>query len=197
MDASAAVFVGAERVPGAARAKFCGVEMRSSDTEDPANLTELLTETRIILPGTEVFLAFLMTLPFSSRFGAMDGEQRLVYLSTFFATLLAVACFVAPAAYHRIARPIRHKARFKVFANTFIVGGLAFASIAFVLVTHLVTSVVSPSASTVATAVMAVVILTLWWVVPLVRAHDLLERSEHSPKRPQRSTGLDRGGRPA
>lgn len=166
------------------------MEIPAGDDDDAANLTELLTETRIILPGTEVFLAFLMTMPFTARFGLLDDSQRLVFMSTFFATLLAVACFVAPAAYHRIARPIRHKARFKVFANRFIVAGLAFASVAFVLVTYLVTSVVAPTARTIAAAAMAVVILTLWWVVPLVRAHDFLGgRGE--------STGLDRRGRPA
>lgn len=162
----------------------------NESADEAANLTELLTETRIILPGTEVFLGFLMTLPFTARFAELDAEQRLVYLSTFFATLLAVACFVAPAAYHRIARPIRHKARFKVFANSFIVAGLAFASASFVLVTYLVTSVVAPHTKTLAAAVMSVVILTLWWVVPLIRAHDFI------PSR-RRPSGLDRGGRPA
>lgn len=162
----------------------------AGDTEDPSNLTELLSETRIILPGTEVFLGFLMTLPFTNRFGALNDEERLVYLSTFFATLLAVACFVAPAAYHRIARPIRHKARFKVFANTFIVGGLAFASAAFVLVTYLVTSVVAPGIKAASSALMAVVILTLWWVVPLARMHD-----HFGPR--EKPTGLDRKSRPA
>lgn len=140
--------------------------------QDPASLTELLTETRIILPGTEVFLAFLMTLAFTARFETLDAEQRLVYLSTFFATLLGLACFVAPAAYHRIARPIRDKRRFKVFANALLVTGLAPLSIAFVLVTYLVTSVVFPPARTVAAGVMAALIVTLWWAVPLARLHD-------------------------
>lgn len=166
------------------------METHPPTRDDPANLSELLTETRIILPGTEVFLAFLMTLPFTSRFSTLEPVQRLVYIGTFFATLLAVACFIAPAAYHRIARPIHHKARFKVFANLFVIAGLAFTSAAFVLVTYLVASVVVPSAAVAASAVMAVVILTLWWVVPLARAHD------YFPRRPARR-GLDREGRPA
>ena len=90
----------------------------------------------------------------------------------FFATLLALACFVAPAAYHRIARPIKDKARFKLFATAVLVVGLAPASIAFVLVTYLVTSVVFPAAALPATAVMAALIITLWWAVPMVRLHD-------------------------
>ena len=140
--------------------------------ENPASLDELLTETRILLPGTEVFLAFLMTLPFTARFAGLSPEQRLVYLATFFSALVAFAFFVAPAAYHRIARPIRDKLRFKVFANLFLILGLAPLSIALVLVTYLVTSVVLPGTETASAAVMAVIIVTLWWAVPLVRVHD-------------------------
>jgi hypothetical protein len=136
------------------------------------DLVELLSETRIILPGTEVFLAFLMTLPFTMRFGTLDDRQRLVYLATFFATLLALACFVAPAAYHRIARPIRNKERFKVFATTLLVIGLAPASVAFVLVAFLVSSVVFPAAAVPAASVMAGLIVVLWWAFPILRIHD-------------------------
>ena len=46
---------------------------------------------------------------------------------------------MVPAAYHRIARPIRHKVRFKAFANYFIVAGLVPMSISMVLVTYIVT----------------------------------------------------------
>lgn len=160
-------------VRGPAPASLDEVENR---TEDPASLAELLNETRIILPGTEVFLAFLMTIPFTNRFGSLDERQRLVYLATFFATLLALACFVAPAAYHRIARPIRDKARYKVFATALLVIGLAPASVAFVLVTYLVSSVVFPSVALTSAIVMAALIVTLWWAIPLVRIHDRFPR---------------------
>lgn len=137
------------------------------------NLGELMTETRILLPGTQVFLAFLMTLPFTERFDALTSGQRGVYLCTFFSTLLALACFVVPAAYHRIARPIRHKERFKVFANRFVVAGLAPVSVSLVLVTNLVTSVVGGARfGFVAAAVMTLVVAALWWLLPLARMHD-------------------------
>jgi hypothetical protein len=147
-------------------------EKVADSRDDPGSLAELLNETRIILPGTEVFLGFLMTIPFTLGFAFLDDEQRLVYLATFFAMLLSVAFFVAPAAYHRIARPIVHKERFKVFATTLIVIGLAPASIAFVLVTYLVSSLVFPRVAVGAAAIMAGLILALWWAVPILRVHD-------------------------
>lgn len=161
---------------GAAPASKAGVE---DSRENPANLIELLSETRILLPGTEIFLAFLMTLPFTERFQRLDDGQRLVYLATFFATLASFACFVAPAAYHRIARPIRDKARFKLFATALLIIGLAPASVAFVLVTYLVSSVVAPRAAVPAAAIMAGLIVVLWWAVPIVRVHDKFPTPEN------------------
>jgi len=149
--------------------------------DDPNSLAELENETRILLPGMQIFAAFLMTLPFTARFEALNDAQRLIYMATFFATFTAVACFMSPAAYHRIARPIRQKERFKVFATTMIVIGLAPASVAFVLVTYLVCSVVAPNAAVAGAAVMAVLVSTLWWAVPLLRLHDRFPREEKGP----------------
>ncbi len=139
---------------------------------DDTSLVDLLNETRILLPGTEVFLAFLMTMPFTERFRLLDGLQRMIYLGTFFCTLLALVCFILPAAYHRIARPIHHKERFKAMANVFIVAGLAPLSIAIVLVTWLVTSIVAPGIAPIGAASMALLICAVWWGVPLLRLHD-------------------------
>lgn len=43
--------------------------------DDPAtdNLRELLEETRILLPGTELLIAFLVSLPFTERFSALSS----------------------------------------------------------------------------------------------------------------------------
>jgi hypothetical protein len=150
---------------------------RQSSLEEPRerqNLTELLSEIRILLPGSEVFLAFLMTLPFTSQFPGLSTGQRVVYLCTFFAAIAAMTCFVVPAAYHRVARPIRHKAQFKVFANAFVVAGLVLVSIAMVLVTYLVSSVVVPTAALPAAAVVAALIAAVWWALPLFRVHELV-----------------------
>lgn len=150
------------------------VGVESGEAEHDADLTELLTETRILLPGTEVFLAFLVTLPFNARFEELSHGQRIVYLCTFFSILLALACFVVPATYHRIARPIHHKGRFKVLATAFLVAGLVPLSAAVVLVTYLVTSLVMAPIATGASLAMAALLVTVWWFVPLARVHDRL-----------------------
>jgi len=146
-------------------------EKDSEDANDPS-LVDLLNETKILLPGTEVFLAFLMTMPFTERFRVLDGLQRGIYLATFFTTIVALICFMLPAAYHRIARPIRHKVRFKAFASRFLVAGLVPLSAAIVLVTWLVTSMVERTLAIGGAIGMAIAILVVWWAIPLLRAHD-------------------------
>jgi hypothetical protein len=141
------------------------------------DLTDLLTETRILLPGTEVFLAFLMTLPFTDRFDRLTSTERTVYLCTVSATLLAFVTLVAPSAYHRICRPIRDKPRFKAFANLFLVVALAPISISVILAAHLIASmVVGGVYPLLSAAFVAVVVIVLWWLIPLARAHDRFAR---------------------
>lgn len=142
-------------------------------TKEKGRLDELLHETRILLPGTEIFLSLLLTIPFTQRFDQLGRTDRTVYLCTFFSTLVAFVCFVVPAAYHRVARPVHHKARFKVFANTFLVVGLVPMSISLVLVAYLVASVVGGSTVALAAAtVVGALVGGLWWLMPLFRLHD-------------------------
>lgn len=135
------------------------------------DLAALLNEARILLPGTQVFLAFLSVLPFYPRFAELSPAQRAVYLCTFFGNVVALACFVVPAAYHRVARPIHEKERFKVFATKLIVLGLVPFSFSLVLATYLVCSVVSPAVAAGGSVGIGIVVVALWWIAPILRVH--------------------------
>ena len=81
-----------------------------TDTERlDRNLTELLNELRVALPGVQVLFAFLLGVPFTQRFGHVNGEERAVYLATLVATALATACLIAPVSHHRILFRRRRK----------------------------------------------------------------------------------------
>jgi hypothetical protein len=55
-------------------------EPRESDVERlNRNLTELLGELRVALPGVQVLFAFLLAVPFSQRFGRVGPFERIVY----------------------------------------------------------------------------------------------------------------------
>jgi hypothetical protein len=46
-------------------------------------LAELLQELRVMLPGVQVLFAFLLTVPFSARFGDVTSLQQAVFLALF------------------------------------------------------------------------------------------------------------------
>lgn len=46
------------------------------------NFTELLQELRVAQTGVQILFAFLLSLPFTNRFGAVDGFDRVLYLAT-------------------------------------------------------------------------------------------------------------------
>ena len=65
-------------------------------------LIELLNELRVALPGVQVLFAFLLTVPFSSRFTTITSGQRALYFATLVGTTIATVLFMAPTAFHRI-----------------------------------------------------------------------------------------------
>mgnify|MGYP003383235613 CR=1 FL=1 len=153
--------------------------------QDPDDLAELLEETRILLPGSEVLVAFLISLPFTNQFAELTNVQRGVYLATFFSALAALICFVMPAAYHRLARPIRKKGAFKILANRLLIVGLIPLSFSLPLATYLVTSLAATDMiALVVSAVVALLIGALWWLLPLVRAHDRCAADDAATQQP-------------
>lgn len=153
-------------------------------SQDDEALDDLLSEIRILLPGAELLAAFLIPLPFTERFERLTFIERYVYLSTFVGTILALACFVTPAVYHRLARPIHDKRAFKDFANRFVVAGLAIFTVCLASCTYLVTAVVLNTLAAIGVAAgVSVVLLVLWWVIPRARLHDQEKKEPPLPWR--------------
>lgn len=145
----------------------------------PDDLSDLLEETRILLPGTQVFAGFLITLPFQSRFDKLTTAQRNLYLLIVVTVLVALICFIAPAAYHRIARPVHRKQAYKVLATWFVIIGLVPFSISTILTTYFIIDViVGPRAGMIAALLVGVPIALLWWLFPLIRIHDHIPTPE-------------------
>ena len=86
---------------------------RSEDEQERLNrqMTELLNELRVAMPGVQVLFAFLLAVPFQQRFETVDSFQRGLYLVTLVAAATATAFFIAPSAYHRIAFQQHEKER--------------------------------------------------------------------------------------
>ncbi len=148
--------------------------------QDDGDLSDLLGELRVLLPGAQTLTAFLIILPFNSGFTRIAGEEKAVFLITFLCSVLSLVLFTAPAAHHRLQRPLRDRRGFKTTATRFVIAGLVPLSVALILATQLVISEVVPGRlwSWSISSVLALVILILWWIVP-ARRHRRLSGDLH------------------
>ena len=62
----------------------------------------LLQELRVLLPGVQVLVAFLLTAPFAQRFTDLDSLGRTIFGVSLVSGLVAVVAFVTPTAFHRL-----------------------------------------------------------------------------------------------
>lgn len=131
---------------------------------------ELLEEVRTIIPGVQVLFAFLLTVPFASRFDQVDTLGKIVFTLSLVAVALATILFLAPAAYHRLAGHRDRQGRLRFGVRTALAGlfllALSITCAVFVVVRFLFDSAALGAATAAATALLAIV---MWYVLPVYR----------------------------
>jgi Kef-type K+ transport system membrane component KefB len=142
--------------------------------EDPGErinreLIELLNELRVALPGAQVLLAFLLTIPFMQRFDELDAADRRIYMFAVIAAALGSLLLIAPSAHHRMRFRQRAKEDIIRAANLCAIAGMALLALAVGAGVYLVADVVygRPFSGIVSGVLIAVTVL-LWFVMPLV-----------------------------
>ncbi len=143
-------------------------EQESRGERANRELIELLNELRVALPGVQVLFAFLLTVPFSQRFDALDAADRRVYYWAVITTAVATIFLIAPTAHHRLRFRSGVKEQMLRVANVFALIGVALLAVAISLVTYLITDILYDStAAVVAAACLGGAFAVLWFVVPL------------------------------
>src|SRR5258708_34187029 len=96
--------------------KYAGGDPTRHETENQRldrNLSELLNELRVALPGVQVLFAFLLVVPFNQRWTQLSQFDRKLYFATLLCTALASVLLIAPTVHHRLLFR-RHEKRFAV-----------------------------------------------------------------------------------
>jgi hypothetical protein len=149
-------------------AESTGARPESTAQRDDRNLSELIQELRVAGLGVQVLFGFLLSLPFSTRFGHLDGAQRDLYVVCVVLSAVATVLLIAPVAYHRLVFRQGMKEQLVRFANRVATLGLAAVALAVLSAVLLVLwYVAGPVSGGVVTAVLAVVTASLWSAVPL------------------------------
>jgi hypothetical protein len=143
--------------------------------EDPKetldrNVGELLQETRVATAGVQFLFAFLLTLPFTQRFGQLTGFQRDLYPVTLLSTSCAAIVLIAPVAFHRVLFRQHEKQAVVTFADRALLVGLALLLVGIASAVLLVLDVVLGRGWAVAgCALVTLLALYLWFVLPARR----------------------------
>jgi uncharacterized membrane protein len=137
-------------------------------TRENRELIELLNELRIVLPGVQVLFAFLLTVPFTGRFGTLGGFEKGTYVTAVLASAAAAIMLIAPTAYHRIQwRRVDKEALLRT-SNRLALVGLAFLAVAMVAVVGLVLDLVtSGKLALILTVIVAATMAVLWFAIPI------------------------------
>jgi amino acid transporter len=133
-------------------------------------LIELLNELRVTLPGVQVLFAFLLIAPFSQRFEMINDLQKYAYLVALTFTALGSAFLIAPTPYHRIRWRDEDKEAMLSLANRLALAGTVCVAIAMSCALFFVTDFLfSSPVPALLTALVAGVIATFWYALPLER----------------------------
>jgi hypothetical protein len=139
----------------------------SPDEKLDRNWDELLQELRVAQTGIQLLSGFLLTLPFTQVFAALDHGQKGLYLGLVVLAGIAVGVNLTPIMLHR--RVFGDHVKERVVTVGHVLSQVVIVAIALLIsgtVTLIFSVVVSWTAGFVAGAVVAAVLATLLGVLP-------------------------------
>ncbi|HEY1626308.1 MAG TPA: DUF6328 family protein [Streptosporangiaceae bacterium] len=140
---------------------------------DDRNVGELVQELRVISLGVQVLFGFLLSLPFTVRFGQLSHGQRDLYLASLTLSAVATILLLGPVAYHRLVFRQGMKESLVRFSNAMAILGLTAVGAAVLTSVLLVTSYVAgwlPGA--LITGLAGCMLAGLWFALPLSRRRE-------------------------
>jgi len=131
-------------------------------------LVELLQELRVVLPGVQVLFAFLLTVPFSARFGEVSPLQQAIFFATLVCTAISAGLLIAPSAHHRLLWRQQARERRLRLANRLAIAGMIMLVPGMVGAMFVITDFLFGStAAAVGIAAITAFFVYVWFVVPI------------------------------
>jgi hypothetical protein len=141
------------------------------------NWAELIQELRVAQTGIQVLAGFLLTLPFTNRFGDISDRHRTMFLVAFSLAVITIGLMTAPVALHRVLFAKNEKQTLVQIGAFFAKTGLISLGLTLVAVVVLIFGVVLNDTAGFVAGAMVFMFYTLGWVVlPVV----VLRRSQSS-----------------
>jgi hypothetical protein len=149
----------------------------SEEQRADRNLSDLLQELRVALPGVQVLFAFLLTVPFTQRFDQLSDFEEKLYFGVLISVALATVLLVAPTVGHRILFRRQQKEYLVTVANRLAMIGMFLLAVSMCGAIAVISAFLFGAATAViSTAVMAAAFLGFWFAGPLMRRAKLPPR---------------------
>lgn len=129
------------------------------------NWSNLLQELRVAQTGVQVLTAFLLTLPFQSKFDELGDGERALYLATVCCSVLSAVLLIAPVGMHRLLFRRHQLGDLVDMAHRFAIAGLLLMGLALAGAVALVFSVVLGTLAAVIAGATVGLAFTVFWVV--------------------------------
>jgi hypothetical protein len=152
---------------------------RSETEEERAdrNLSDLLQELRVALPGVQVLFAFLLTVPFTQRFKELTDFQEKLYFAVLICAALATVMLAAPTAGHRILFRRQQKEFIVTISNRLALVGLFLLAVGMCGAIALISDFLfGTTTAVITTIVMALAFVSFWFLGPIIRRQQLPPR---------------------
>ena len=131
---------------------------------------ELVEEHRLAMPGVQVLFAFLLVLPFQSRFEDLTTQQEYVYYAALLCATVAIVLLITPTASHRIRWRQQDKEALMVVATRTAIAATVFIAAAMTASVYLITDVLfGEPATVVVSSLVALAFVLFWYAFPLYR----------------------------
>jgi hypothetical protein len=142
------------------------MEMHRQSLDQAAS--QLVNETRMVLPGVQAILGFQLVAAFNQRFEEFTPGEQALHFAAFLLLALTMGLLMTPAAYHREAERRVVSARFIRLSSGLLTIAMVPFSAGVCIDTYLLGRMILKDAvpAMLAAAAVLLVLLGLWFVLP-------------------------------
>ena len=133
-------------------------------------IDQILEETRVVIPGTEIFLAFQLGAIFSEVFQSLSSAYKQIHICSFVLVTISIIILISIAPYHRIREQGKNTSRTLRYANNMLLISMFVMATGISVDIWLVCAIATSTtlAWYIAVGVWALAML-VWFVLPYYR----------------------------
>lgn len=144
------------------------MDSKAEVTDTEQKVQDVLIEARMVLPGTQALLGFLLSATLMSAFEKLPASSKWIHLGSLVSVSLSIVLLMMPAAWHRIVERGESSEGFVRLAGRLVTSalvplGLALGAEAFVVMRRVTSAALSAGIAAAFTALL----IGLWFGVPV------------------------------